>query len=356
MWLNTFRISSYVRLTLSCKNARTNRGRPLEYDWNNETDSESVFSRAVGFYPQCAHSFAFSCNTASKLPSNSTLQHNTTIGDSREQVPRNSATLPKRLQVREVHFHSLRAIMSGAEAFAVLGLISSIITIIETSKKIYDAARNEFGLHESFRKIAENLPIVLQTLRKVHQVQKMAARESSRTRDVDRKRAIANVSKAVEPIVSACEKIARALRRTFENCMPGVGASWPLRYFKAVCNVVPGRKRKVEQMFGDLLQKLQLLAQHQIFENAIASAEISTAMKKFHSRARQTSSRLELGSARNDAKTESEGQSLPAAGRLSSRALHEGGVRYDFTYNNSDDTKVASQGSQVIYGGQVINL
>lgn len=44
--------------------------------------------------------------------------------------------------------------MSGAEGIAVLGVIASIITIIDGTKKVYDAATNPQGLPEAFREVA----------------------------------------------------------------------------------------------------------------------------------------------------------------------------------------------------------
>jgi hypothetical protein len=54
--------------------------------------------------------------------------------------------------------------MSGAELLAVLGVISSVITIIETPKEVYDVARDAKGLHKSFRKASDNVSIILSTL------------------------------------------------------------------------------------------------------------------------------------------------------------------------------------------------
>lgn len=50
--------------------------------------------------------------------------------------------------------------MSGAEAIAVLGVISSIISIVGGTKKVYDAATNARGLPQAFREVADRLPIV----------------------------------------------------------------------------------------------------------------------------------------------------------------------------------------------------
>ena len=50
--------------------------------------------------------------------------------------------------------------MSGAETVVVLGVISSIITIIDTTKTVYDTATNKTGLPEAFRECAGKLPLV----------------------------------------------------------------------------------------------------------------------------------------------------------------------------------------------------
>ncbi len=50
--------------------------------------------------------------------------------------------------------------MSGAEAILVLGAISSAISIIDRMKQIYDMAADAEGLPETFREIAERLPLV----------------------------------------------------------------------------------------------------------------------------------------------------------------------------------------------------
>jgi hypothetical protein len=61
--------------------------------------------------------------------------------------------------------------MSGAEAAAVVGLIASIITVVETSKKLYDASHDVKGLHEAFRDVAQNIPLVLDILRDCQAIQ-----------------------------------------------------------------------------------------------------------------------------------------------------------------------------------------
>lgn len=53
--------------------------------------------------------------------------------------------------------------MSGAE---VLGLISSIISVIDASLEIYNAVKDSSGLPPSFRNVASRLPAINLTLRK----------------------------------------------------------------------------------------------------------------------------------------------------------------------------------------------
>jgi hypothetical protein len=50
--------------------------------------------------------------------------------------------------------------MSGAEAILVLRVISSIISIIDGTKQVYDAAKNVQGLPGAFREVAARLLIV----------------------------------------------------------------------------------------------------------------------------------------------------------------------------------------------------
>ena len=50
--------------------------------------------------------------------------------------------------------------MSGVEAIAILGIISSVISIVDSTKQVYDAASNTNGLPEAFREVAARLPVV----------------------------------------------------------------------------------------------------------------------------------------------------------------------------------------------------
>jgi len=54
--------------------------------------------------------------------------------------------------------------MSGAEVGLVLGLISSIITIIETTYQLYEAVEDEKGLPANFKKAASKVPLISKIL------------------------------------------------------------------------------------------------------------------------------------------------------------------------------------------------
>lgn len=55
--------------------------------------------------------------------------------------------------------------MSGVgEAGLVLGIISSIISIIDATKQLYEAIEDEAGLPTNFKKSATKLPIIAKLL------------------------------------------------------------------------------------------------------------------------------------------------------------------------------------------------
>ena len=54
--------------------------------------------------------------------------------------------------------------MSGTEAFVVLGVVSSIISIIDRMKQVYDTTMSAEGLPEAFCSIAGRLLIITNIL------------------------------------------------------------------------------------------------------------------------------------------------------------------------------------------------
>jgi hypothetical protein len=135
--------------------------------------------------------------------------------------------------------------MSGAEAIAVLGLIASIISIIDGTKQVYDAATNAQGVPEAFSKVAGRLPIVRNILGSTQQY-------------IDEGDVDDDSCKGVKPIAEACEKKAKRLDELFHKAIPADGASDLKRYYKAV--KACGKGNEVENLMKGMLEDVQFLA------------------------------------------------------------------------------------------------
>ena len=135
--------------------------------------------------------------------------------------------------------------MSGAEAIATLGVISSIISIVDGTKQVYDAASSTQGLPEAFREVAERLPIVHDIL-------------GSAKRYIEERRADEGSCKGAKGVVESCEKKARKLEELFEKVIPADGASRREKYLSAVKTL--GKGSRVETLMKGMLEDIQLLA------------------------------------------------------------------------------------------------
>lgn len=173
--------------------------------------------------------------------------------------------------------------MSGAEVGLVLGIITSVISLIEATQRIYDASKDAKGLHEAFRKIAENLPTVLGTLRAAEQVQKDVKAEWQSSDDATKKQAIEASSKEVEQLFETCKQNAKTLRDIFEEVLPGDDDTRIERYRKElrrVRNAFPGRKHEVEGLMQEILGKLQLLHTYHYFKAAVDISKVNAAAEE----------------------------------------------------------------------------
>lgn len=135
--------------------------------------------------------------------------------------------------------------MSGAEAIAVLGVIASIISIVDGTKQVYDAATNAQGLPEAFREVAGRLPIVKNILNSTQQ-------------HIDRGDVDVDSCKGVKHVVEACETKAKKLDDLFHKAIPTDSASDLKRYYKAV--KACGKGNEVENLMKGMLEDVQLLA------------------------------------------------------------------------------------------------
>jgi hypothetical protein len=135
--------------------------------------------------------------------------------------------------------------MSGVgEASLVLGIISSIISIIDATKQIYEAVEDEAGLPTNFKKSATKLPLISKLLEDAERYVETSADES--------------IKPAFTPTLEDCKLQAAQLQGLFKTVLPGEGASKWDRYVKAARTI--GKGGRVESLIGGILNDLQLLA------------------------------------------------------------------------------------------------
>lgn len=131
--------------------------------------------------------------------------------------------------------------MSGAEAALIFGLISGTITIINTTKQVYDATRDQAGLPKAFRTVADRLPLVQVTFQKVENQRGRTAEETA----------------AMIDVLKSCKARSADLQAIFKEVQPREGADRIERYYKAVRTI--GKGKSVEALFSEILKDLQLL-------------------------------------------------------------------------------------------------
>ncbi len=124
----------------------------------------------------------------------------------------------------------------GAEAAAVLGVISLIISIIEGIKKVYNAVTNAKGLPKAFREVAGRLPVVKNILGLTKQYINN------------------NLCTGAKHVAEACEKKAKKLDKMFHKAIPAEGALDLKRYYKAVKAYRKGSK--IENLIKGILKDI----------------------------------------------------------------------------------------------------
>ncbi|EHK99126.1 hypothetical protein M7I_4958 [Glarea lozoyensis 74030] len=134
--------------------------------------------------------------------------------------------------------------MSGAEAILVLGVISSVVAIVDGTKQVYDAASNAQGLPEAFREVAGRLPIVKNILG--------SAERNIRDGHVDEA-----ACKSMKPLIDRCKKV-----------LPADDATRWVRYVSAAKTL--GKGGGVETLMKGLLDDVLLIASKHGMETARA--------------------------------------------------------------------------------------
>lgn len=135
--------------------------------------------------------------------------------------------------------------MSGVEAIVVLGVISSVISIVDGTKQVFDAATNAQGLPEAFREVAARLQIIRNIL-------------GSTKRHIEDGNADENSYKGAREVVEGCKRKAEKLEAVFQKVIPADGASRVERYLSAVRTL--GKGSRVEILMKGMLEDVQLLA------------------------------------------------------------------------------------------------
>ena len=153
--------------------------------------------------------------------------------------------------------------MSGAEASLVLGLISSIITVIDTIVKVYNDVKDAEGIPMTFREIAQRLPLIQDTLR----ISEAHINECSLDEESCR---------AIKPIVEGCKDKALRLEIMFRKVVPQVNITRLDRYRVAVRAL--GKGNRVEALMKGVLEDVQLLAGNHAIK-ASTKAEVGKLIK-----------------------------------------------------------------------------
>ena len=137
--------------------------------------------------------------------------------------------------------------MSGAEAGAVLGLISSIITVIATAKELYETANDVHGLPDALGNAETKLPLILEILKE--------AESYTRRPDIE-----PNVFDAFEKILIRGKKKANELLDILEKVLPKERASTFNRYWSATRQLA--KVNRVESLMKALLEEMQTLTSY----------------------------------------------------------------------------------------------
>ena len=133
--------------------------------------------------------------------------------------------------------------MAGVEAAFVLSLISSVISICEATKTIYEAAKDSKGQPEAFRQVNAQLGLVIAIL----------DRSKEKAKDVDE-----TSQDALELILESCKAKAENLNKIFQKVIRKDDDKWYDRYKKAVGTL--GKGQKVESLMSGILKDIQVLA------------------------------------------------------------------------------------------------
>ncbi|RYN37640.1 hypothetical protein AA0115_g1358 [Alternaria tenuissima] len=146
--------------------------------------------------------------------------------------------------------------MSGAEVGLVLGIVSSVIAIVEGAKNIYDAAKDAKGLPKAFTQVNGRFPLAVTLLKLTEENLKSKQRlEDSVYREADE-------------VVKQCKTQAENIRDLFKEVIRGENDTPFERYKKAARAIVGGKGKKVEELMAEMLKNIDALVKLRLMSNA----------------------------------------------------------------------------------------
>ncbi|CAK7207723.1 hypothetical protein SEUCBS139899_010534 [Sporothrix eucalyptigena] len=155
--------------------------------------------------------------------------------------------------------------MTGfVEAATVLGLISAITGICEAASTVYNAYGDAKGLPDKFRTAADQIPLVQLTLH--------LAETNIVTNSVSKE-----ALQSALPLLEQCKEAASNVRVIFDEALPNTNASKLERFKNAL--TIKRKSGDVKDYMETIVKNLELLAQHQIFQDAEILKEISGAIQ-----------------------------------------------------------------------------
>lgn len=154
---------------------------------------------------------------------------------------------------------------SFVEAATVLGLISAITGICEAASTVYEAYDDAKGLPKKFRTAAEQIPLVQLTLH----LAETNIRENSVSQEA---------LQSALPLLKQCNESASNVSDIFNKTLPGEHASKLERFKNAL--TIKRKSGDVKDYMETIVKNLELLAQHQIFQDTETLKEISDAIQK----------------------------------------------------------------------------
>jgi hypothetical protein len=139
-----------------------------------------------------------------------------------------------------------------------LSITAATIAIIGSISSTYNTIQHLRGLPKAFKEVGQNLPLVKETL-------DLARGQLQTTSDE-------SVKKAIEPVITACQERAIALKDIFDKLDKAMEQQKDANEWSALVNlyrktvVYLGKSHKVETLMQELLDNLRCLAIHQLFK------------------------------------------------------------------------------------------